>query len=149
MGAWIRITLLLSAVAVTALAVPIGTPLVAEVFDEPAASEEMLAWLNSQKDKSWVAGINERFEGYTLRDIQETHLGVLAANPPTSLPVFTHPVGLREAMPDEFDSSKAFPACESRINAVHDQGSCGSCWAIAPASVISDRYIAVIGKLKT
>ncbi|XP_065206842.1 cathepsin B-like cysteine proteinase 1 [Planococcus citri] len=42
-------------------------------------------------------------------------------------------------LPKCFDAREHWPECASVIGHVYDQGNCGSCWAIAPASVVSDR----------
>ena len=41
-------------------------------------------------------------------------------------------------LPEYFDSRKSWPHCTT-IPVIQDQSSCGSCWAVATASVISDR----------
>ncbi|XP_053140743.1 cathepsin B-like [Hemicordylus capensis] len=41
-------------------------------------------------------------------------------------------------LPDSFDSRKQWPNCPT-ISQIRDQGSCGSCWALAAAEAISDR----------
>lgn len=42
-------------------------------------------------------------------------------------------------MPDRFEAAEQWPACESVINQIRDQGQCGSCWAVSTASASSDR----------
>ena len=37
-------------------------------------------------------------------------------------------------LPKEFDSRKHWPECTNVISHIRDQGSCGSCWAVASAS---------------
>ena len=41
-------------------------------------------------------------------------------------------------LPEYFDSRKSWPHCTT-IPVIQDQSTCGSCWAVATASVISDR----------
>ena len=41
-------------------------------------------------------------------------------------------------LPKEFDARKEWPHCDS-IGTIWDQGNCWSCWAVAAASVITDR----------
>lgn len=55
-----------------------------------------------------------------------------------------------EDLPENYDVREAFPECSSIIKEVPDQANCGSCWAIASASVISDRLcIKSHGKIKS
>nr|CAI5823015.1 unnamed protein product [Callosobruchus analis] len=53
------------------------------------------------------------------------------------LPVFYHNDS-GQPIPEEFDARKKWPNCES-IKEIRYQGHCGSCWAVASASVMSDR----------
>lgn len=41
-------------------------------------------------------------------------------------------------IPEHFDAREKWPYCDS-ISTIRDQGTCGSCWAVAAASVMSDR----------
>lgn len=41
-------------------------------------------------------------------------------------------------IPDRFDAREKWPFCQS-IHSVRNQGTCGSCWAVATVSVMSDR----------
>uniref|UniRef100_A0A183BZF9 Pept_C1 domain-containing protein n=1 Tax=Globodera pallida TaxID=36090 RepID=A0A183BZF9_GLOPA len=41
--------------------------------------------------------------------------------------------------PDKFNSAQRWPKCAQSILRVRDQGGCGSCWAVAAVSVMSDR----------
>ncbi|CAL8089180.1 unnamed protein product [Calicophoron daubneyi] len=50
-----------------------------------------------------------------------------------------------EPLPDEFDARKRWPNCKS-IGMIRDQSSCGSCWAFAAASTMSDHYCIQTGK---
>ena len=42
-------------------------------------------------------------------------------------------------LPASFDARAKWPACAGIIGTARDQGNCGSCWAMAPAEVMSDR----------
>lgn len=42
-------------------------------------------------------------------------------------------------LPASFDAREKWPYCASLINEIVDQGNCGSCWAVAPAKVMSER----------
>ena len=53
-------------------------------------------------------------------------------------------------LPSEFDVREKWPACAALIDDPIDQGECGSCWAVAPAKVMSDRLcIATNGRVAT
>lgn len=45
---------------------------------------------------------------------------------------------IRDDLPDNFDSREKWSNCPS-IKEVRDQGSCGSCWAVAAAAAMTDR----------
>lgn len=54
------------------------------------------------------------------------------------------------ALPDTFDARQKWPACNGVIGNIRNQAQCGSCWAVAAASVFSDRKcIATDGKLQS
>lgn len=42
-------------------------------------------------------------------------------------------------LPENYDSREAHPECAEIIGEIPDQANCGSCWAVAPASTMSDR----------
>ena len=44
-----------------------------------------------------------------------------------------------DALPVNFDARENWPECANVINFVRDQSDCGSCWAHAATSVLSDR----------
>lgn len=46
-------------------------------------------------------------------------------------------------IPESFDAALKWPNCPS-LREIRDQSSCGSCWAIAAASAITDRYCTVL-----
>ena len=52
-------------------------------------------------------------------------------------------------LPESFDAREKWPECSEFIGEAWDQGECGSCWAIAPTKVMSDRLcIASGGKVQ-
>jgi cysteine peptidase C len=51
---------------------------------------------------------------------------------------------LKAAIPDSFDASLHWKNCTTIMN-IRDQSACGSCWAVAAAETISDRYCTVLG----
>ncbi|XP_055342418.1 cathepsin B-like cysteine proteinase 5 [Paramacrobiotus metropolitanus] len=50
-----------------------------------------------------------------------------------------------KAIPDCFDARTKWPKCKS-ISDVRDQGMCGTCWAVASAAVLSDRFCIASGE---
>lgn len=48
-------------------------------------------------------------------------------------------------IPESFDSARHWDHCPS-LREIRDQSSCGSCWAIAAASAITDRYCTVLNQ---
>lgn len=42
-------------------------------------------------------------------------------------------------LPESFDARTQWPKCRHLTGVARDQGNCGSCWAMAPAEVMSDR----------
>jgi cathepsin B len=54
------------------------------------------------------------------------------------------------AIPTTFDARQRWPECVKVIGNIRDQSQCGSCWAVAAASVFSDRKcISSGGKVQT
>lgn len=87
---------------------------------------------------TWVAGHNPRFAGMTLAEARQL-LGSNGLNPnrKESLPVVRR--STKTALPDAFDARVAWPNCPS-IQAIRDQGQCGSCWAFGQSESLSDRF---------
>lgn len=46
---------------------------------------------------------------------------------------------IKWGLPEHFDARQKWPKCASLVGGGRDQGNCGSCWAMAPAEVMSDR----------
>ncbi|CAH0388737.1 unnamed protein product, partial [Bemisia tabaci] len=96
----------------------------------------------NQVQSSWTAGKN------FPDDISQDYLRQLASawlpeeNDLPSLPVLNaldDPIHTGAADPPaEFDARKKWTKCPSLLH-IYDQGNCGSCWAVAAASVITDR----------
>ena len=44
-----------------------------------------------------------------------------------------------DMLPKSFDARKQWPKCANLIGTIREQSSCGSCWAVAVGSMVSDR----------
>merc|ERR1712157_578354 len=53
--------------------------------------------------------------------------------------IIEHVADANMAVPDSFDSEKAWPHCAKIIGDIRDQSNCGCCWAFAGAEAGSDR----------
>ncbi|KAJ8730062.1 hypothetical protein PYW07_017100 [Mythimna separata] len=54
-------------------------------------------------------------------------------------PKVEHDAELIASLPESFDPRDKWPNCPS-LNEIRDQGSCGSCWAVAAVAAMTDRY---------
>ncbi|CAD8192744.1 unnamed protein product [Paramecium pentaurelia] len=50
-----------------------------------------------------------------------------------------------EALPSSFSAYEKWPGCSS-IKLIHDQGNCGSCWAVSAVSTMTDRLCIASGQ---
>jgi hypothetical protein len=95
-------------------------------------------WTASTKQGSTVEGADEvaikRLLGVKIPKGQTQAQRDLITPPK----VFT-PEELAAEVPASFDASAKWPQC-STITHIRDQSACGSCWAVAAAESISDRY---------
>src|SRR6218665_2087938 len=55
----------------------------------------------------------------------------------SNFPVLIHDEDIL-VLPEEFDSRKNWPHCTT-IGTIHNQGMCGSCWAVSATRTMSDR----------
>ncbi|XP_072379755.1 cathepsin B-like [Diabrotica undecimpunctata] len=106
-------------------------------------SNEFINYINS-KQSTWIAGRNFD-ENLSIQEIKnllgakKMRIGVAKE--------FLHSENIQ--VPDSFDARENWKECSDVISTVVDQSSCGSCWAVAAASAMSDRRCIVSeGKLK-
>lgn len=98
-------------------------------------SDERISQINARA-KTWTAGRNFH-ENTTIDDIKML-LG--AKKYPVRLMSVKPEVDIDdESIPESFDAREQWPKCGKIIGQIVDQSSCGSCWAEATTSAISDR----------
>ncbi|XP_024086099.1 cathepsin B-like [Cimex lectularius] len=98
-------------------------------------AEAIINEINSA-NTTWKAGHNFA-KDTPLRYIKKL-LGVVPSGEPKILLQLNKRVTSDDELPNEFDARKKWPNCPT-VSHIHDQGSCGSCWAISTAAVFSDR----------
>jgi cathepsin B len=86
---------------------------------------------------TWVAGHNEALAGKTEAQLKQLLGGKVDAS--HKVPLKTYPQVEPASIPASFDARSQWPKC-NLIPFIRDQGQCGSCWAVATTSVMSDRY---------
>ncbi|XP_072379739.1 cathepsin B-like [Diabrotica undecimpunctata] len=120
-------------------------PVVLSSKSNNICSEEFLDLLNN-KQSTWVAHRN--FDENTSIEEIKRLLGAKLRDPNLrNARAFKHSENIQ--VPDSFDARKHWKECSDVISTIADQSSCGSCWAVAAASAMSDRRcIASNGKLK-
>jgi len=119
----------------------------ADIF-ELLMEEEPVDWsvhINAPKD-TWVSGVNEKFEGASLKEVKSILGTIVDPLWVLNLPEKRHYEDM--TVPDSFDAREQWPDCEPVINHIRDQANCGSCWAHGTTEALNDRAcIASNGKI--
>lgn len=118
--------------------------------EQPLELGDIIEEVNSNPRSNWVAGVNDKFYGASLKEIKSL-MGTVVD------PDWTIKIAPREgfseisdSVPDSFDARTNWPECESVINNVRDQANCGSCWAFGTTEALNDRAcIASSGSMTT
>jgi len=98
-------------------------------------SQEFIDNINGMKS-TWKAGRN--FPLGTSKEHLRRLAGVLPKPADYKEPLRQKRMPEGFEVPDSFDAREQWSDCPS-INEIRDQGSCGSCWAVAAVSSMSDR----------
>ena len=106
---------------------------------EPLIDASFVDHLNAMVNTPWKADLHagSRIEGIT-REQAKAMMGVKSRVKKLPRRVFTAEERAM-AIPSSFDAKDKWPQCPT-ITHIRDQSACGSCWAVAAAEAISDRY---------
>lgn len=97
--------------------------------------ERIVEVINSDKSATWKAAVNPRFALMTKEEFKGLNM---AHHTPIGSKKYMI-VNVRNDIPEEFDSQKQWPNCET-IGTIYDQGHCGSCWAMGAYQTLQDRF---------
>ncbi|KAK2956056.1 putative Gut-specific cysteine proteinase [Blattamonas nauphoetae] len=115
-------------------------PFIIGLASVSAFDTSIIDTINNDKTATWTAGPT-KFTGKTTEELKRMFSKELQQMLEDS---DWEPFEFNDNSPKEFDARTEWP---NKIQGVRDQGSCGSCWAFAGSSVLSDRFaIAGCGK---
>ncbi|CAD5207012.1 unnamed protein product [Bursaphelenchus okinawaensis] len=105
-------------------------------FAQELTGEALVDYIN-EIQTTWTATKDSRFFGMKSEEVRP-FLGVLDAPEQYQNITSTH-ISIKANLPTDFDARKQWPKCSKIIGTIRDQSNCGSCWAVATVSAISDR----------
>jgi cathepsin B len=115
-------------------------------LSRPAINHKLINKINSNPDSTWTAGVNSRFEGMTLSDVKAL-LGAKMSDRRVPAPHAHRYPAIRRSAPSSYDIRTTWGTKCPSVKGIRDQSDCGSCWAVAAAGAMTDRYcIAHSGK---
>lgn len=102
----------------------------------PAVTQQLINKINNFPGVKFVAGINKRFVGSTVRDAMRL-MGVKLNGRRPALKKEDPSVS---AVPDSFDARVQWGKICPSTSEIRDQANCGSCWAFGAVEAMTDRH---------
>ena len=107
--------------------------------ERPLELQNHIESVNNNTEATWVAGVNSKFEGMSLKEVQRL-MGTVVDPDWTVSSLNDMPVVLTDDdLPTNFDAREEWAFCNDTINHIRDQSNCGSCWAHGTTEAFNDR----------